>query len=532
MEDKEAPQQDKDVKVVQTQDALLATNQDNCSEDTNAAPDNKDGASVPSNKESGDKQALSTEETVKTTDQGSDDEGTLEFRNTNQEHLPQEAPAAAEQNVSEKNVETIVPSPQVEQTPISDAPPRVKDGASVPSNKEFGDKQALSTEETAKTTDQGNKNQEHLSQEAPAAAEQNVSEKNVETIVPPPQVEQTPISDAPPRVKDVDIPDGAPVPFNEESGDKSADGTEETTKTTHQDENQEPAAPAAENVETIGPTPQVESTAPNSDVPSSVEDNRRKVWNWNWIWISVPLVAFVAFLVLQQLDKDPPQKTDLRQIDIFHREMENLKVKFPSQREELWKRSRIHLQRHFHISQPTEPVSIILTAGVRAEGTLHCLAQGIASALSSALNVSTLDLDGASKSSQDSDKVKSDIDSQLQKAFEGGKPIAIIHRFEELPPASTLIFYRYCDHENAAFKKTFLIFTILLGEEEEIEAKIRLSEVEEMVTDHLQKKFLSHGHPSAFDKMDIDKYGGLWSRISHLILPVATEKRIEKTQQC
>lgn len=69
---------------------------------------------------------------------------------------------------------------------------------------------------------------------------------------------------------------------------------------------------------------------------------------------------------------------------------------------------------------------------------------------------------------------------------------------------------------------------MLLGEEEAIPAKIRLSDVEEMVDDHLKKKFLSHGQPVSFDRMDLDKYGGLWSRISHLILPVASEERVER----
>lgn len=437
MGDKETPQHDEDVTGDQTQDTLLATNQDkNDSEDTDAAFDNKECKG----------------------------------------ECPTEEPDVSPEHTN------ILKSP-------TDIPPSV--------DKDRGDCQ----------------------QEEPS--------------------------------NNVDIPDGAPVPFPNEGGDNPAVSTEDTTETTDQDdvgnldlatENQKPLqqeAPAAEKqqtvpekaVETIGPTSHVES-APISDVPPSVKDNKRRK---SWIAVAFPIaIALVAFLLQQHLrqSEDSSQKTNLRQIDIFHQEMEKVKVQFPSQREELWKRSRIHLQRHFHITQPTEPVSIILTAGVRAEGTLRCLAQSIASALSSALNASSLHLDGASKSSQDSDKVKSDIDSQLQKAFEGGKPIAVIHRFEELPPASTLIFYRYCDHENAAFKKTFLIFTVLLGEEEEIHAKICLSEVEEMVTDHLQKKFLSHGHPSAFDKMDIDKYGGLWSRISHLILPVATENRIEKNEQC
>ncbi len=241
------------------------------------------------------------------------------------------------------------------------------------------------------------------------------------------------------------------------------------------------------------------------------------------------LVVVFAILVQQHFQSEsPPQKNDARQIDIFLREMDKLKTRFPNQRADLWHRSRIHLLRHLQAAQPTEPVSLILTAGVKAEKTLHCLAQGLASAFSSTLNASVLHIDGASKASQDSDQVKLDIDRNLQKAFEGDKPVAVIHRFEELPPGSTLIFYRYCDHENAAYKKTCLIFTVLLGEEEEIPAKSHLSTVEEMVDDHLQRKFLSDSHPVSFDKMDLDKYGGLWSRISHLILPVTAEKRVER----
>ncbi|XP_072295479.1 torsin-1A-interacting protein 2-like [Eucyclogobius newberryi] len=329
--------------------------------------------------------------------------------------------------------------------------------------------------------------------------------------------------------------------LNKDSGDGPTVATEETSEIPSRDDEgtlesglENPKLlpqeqPALEqlvpegNVETICFTPQAKSTPS----PVTLADNNRRIL---WIALLVPVVVALFVQLLQP--ESPLQKKDVHPIDIFHQEMEKMKVHFPSQREELWKRSRIHLQRHFHTTQPSEPVSLILTAGVRAEATLRCLAQNIASALSSALNTSALHLEGVSKSSQDSDTVKSDIDSQLQTAFEGGKPIAVIHRFDELPPGSTLIFYRYCDHENAAFKRIILIFTVLLEEEDEIQPLIRLSEVEEMVTDHLQKKFLSHGHPTAFDEMDIDKYGGLWSRISHLILPVSTEQRIVKTGHC
>lgn len=240
-------------------------------------------------------------------------------------------------------------------------------------------------------------------------------------------------------------------------------------------------------------------------------------------------MVVVAILVQNLIKPELPRpKEDLRQIDIFLAHLEKLKGQFPNQRAELWTRSRIHLLRHLQTAQPTEPVSLILTAGVRGERTLRCLAHGLASTFSAAHNASVLHIDGAGKARQDSDQVKLDIDSQLQVAFEGDKPAAVIHRFEELPPGSTLIFYRYCDHENAAYKRTFLIFTVLLEDEEEIPAKSTLSAVEEMVDDHLQKKFLTGHHPISFDRMDRDKYGGLWSRISHLILPVASDQRMER----
>ncbi|CAI5639678.1 unnamed protein product [Oreochromis niloticus] len=303
------------------------------------------------------------------------------------------------------------------------------------------------------------------------------------------------------------------APKSEERRDKPESATQDKQKLDHH----------SNDVENIGPnTPEASQTE-----DPQVTSGSGKCWLA--VAIAVGIAVAIVAIVLQHFlqPESPPQTNDVRQIDVFLRQLEKVKTRFPNQRAELWNRGRIHLKRHLQTTQPTEPVSLILTAGLRAEKTLNCLARDLASAYSSARNTSVLHIDGASKASQDSDQVKLDIDRKLQGAFEGDKPVAVIHRFEELPPGSTLIFYRYCDHENAAYKNTFLIFTVLLGEEDEIPAKISLCAVEEMVDDHLQKKFLTHGHPVSFDMMDLDKYGGLWSRISHLILPVAAEERIE-----
>ncbi|CAL8269078.1 unnamed protein product [Arctogadus glacialis] len=212
----------------------------------------------------------------------------------------------------------------------------------------------------------------------------------------------------------------------------------------------------------------------------------------------------------------------------FSAKWSDLQSQFPGQRLELWKRSRIHLERHLRNARPTEPVSLILVAGRRAERTLDCLARGLAAAFSAAHNASVLHIDGAAAAGRDSDRVKMDIDSALQGAFGGGgdRPAAVIHRLEELPPGSTLIFYRYCDHENAAFKQVFLAFTVLLPQDH-VETQQSLKDVEEIVQDYIAKRFVGSGSLEAFDRMDADKLSGLWSRISHLVLPVAAESQVE-----
>ncbi|XP_016415270.1 torsin-1A-interacting protein 2 isoform X3 [Sinocyclocheilus rhinocerous] len=255
-----------------------------------------------------------------------------------------------------------------------------------------------------------------------------------------------------------------------------------------------------------------------------VQGNNKTVWTA----AAVILLALVCALCQRSPDSTPPIPNKVDVVDVFNQEMKKLETTFPNQHPELWRRSLIHLRRHLKTKNPTEPVSLILTSGHRAEKTLGCLALCLARAFSTAHNSSVLNINGKNKASQDSDQVKLDIDSELRKAFEGKKSAAVIHRFEELPPGSTLIFYRYCDHENAAFKDVFLAFTVMLDAEVEVPSNVSLGRVEEMVQEHIKQKFVSSDKSATFNQMDVDKLGGLWSRISHLILPVAAEKKIEE----
>lgn len=234
------------------------------------------------------------------------------------------------------------------------------------------------------------------------------------------------------------------------------------------------------------------------------------------------LLIYKIVPLLQDMTRGGGQSSRAVKLERFADQLSDLQTRFPSQRPELWRMSKIHLEKHLKTAHPSEPVSLIFTAGQKAERTLQCLARGLAASFSSALNASFLDIDGKSKAGQESDEVKLDIDSQLKAAFEGEKPVAIIHRLEELPPGSTLIFYRYCDHENAAYKRVFLLFSVLLPQDE-IPKEKSVKEVEEMVQDYLKERLVDTGGQTSFNIMNNDKFGGLWSRISHLVLPVVSE---------
>ncbi|XP_065102876.1 uncharacterized protein [Paramisgurnus dabryanus] len=263
-----------------------------------------------------------------------------------------------------------------------------------------------------------------------------------------------------------------------------------------------------------------------------MEDNesikRKEDIRW-WILAGVAIILAIGCAALYNPESTSPVQKENDEVEMFTEKLNKVESSFPNQRPELWRRSRLHISRHLKTASPTEPVSLILTSGHGAERTLGCLAKCLAEAFSTARNSSVLNIYGKSKSLQDSDQVKLDIDNDLRKAFDGEKLAAVIHRFEELPPGSTLIFYRYCDHENAAYKNVLLVFTVMLDAELEITDNISLGRVEDMVHDQLIRKFVSSDKSALFNQMDVDKLSGLWSRISHLILPVAAEE--ESIQQ-
>jgi len=219
--------------------------------------------------------------------------------------------------------------------------------------------------------------------------------------------------------------------------------------------------------------------------------------------------AFVFLLVAVCISPaEPEKKSDFNLVKVFGKGVDDLQLSFTNQTERFWKILKNRGLAHLRNNNPSQPLVFLLAAPPPAHEWVDCLAIKLAEKLDPGHKRNLARIDGAVERGHPPDKIKKKMDDYLKKNFQDNHMVAVIHHLELLPPPSPMLFYSYCDDQNAPHKHIAIIFTVHLPEEPNL--SLPPKEAEGTVEKYLSKE--------VWLKDDMDAVAALLSRIADTVV--------------
>ena len=200
----------------------------------------------------------------------------------------------------------------------------------------------------------------------------------------------------------------------------------------------------------------------------------------------------------------PEMKSDFDLVTIFENGVDELQQSFTNQTERFWMILKNRGLAHLRNKHPSQPLVFLLSAPPPAHEWVDCLATKLAEKLDPKHKRNLAMIDGNEEKDNSADMTKKKMDEILERKFRAGHRVALIHHLELLPPPSPLLFYSYCDDQNAPHKHVAIIFTVNLPEEPS--SSLSPKEAEGTVKKYLANKVWSN--------VDKDAVAALLSRIA------------------
>ena len=216
----------------------------------------------------------------------------------------------------------------------------------------------------------------------------------------------------------------------------------------------------------------------------------------------------VAIFIYQTPDHEVKDDFEFDLVKVFGNGVDKLQSSFTNQTERFWKILKNRGLVHLRNNNPSQPLVFLLAAPPPAHEWVDCLATKLAEKLDPRHKNNLARIDGADEKGYPADQIKKKMDFYLKQKFQGQHHrVAIIHHLELLPPPSPLLFYSYCDDQNAPHKHVAIIFTVHLPEEPS--PLLSPKEAEATVEKYLSKQ--------VWLRDDIDAVAALLSRIADTV---------------
>ena len=206
----------------------------------------------------------------------------------------------------------------------------------------------------------------------------------------------------------------------------------------------------------------------SSDVIKPRAENRTKQLNRKSGFLIVytallAIVFLVLFMFVFIYCCSWDTRTNADQAETFSKGLNLLRAALPEQNDRVWDILRTRGRAHLNNSPPLRPLVFLFAAPADGHDVASCLAIKLAGLIDPpSINKQLLIINGSKYKSWKGNKAKLELDQLLKNFFLNGLKVAIIENLEVLPPTSPLLFYSYCDDENAPFKAVSIIFTVHL----------------------------------------------------------------------
>ena len=172
------------------------------------------------------------------------------------------------------------------------------------------------------------------------------------------------------------------------------------------------------------------------------------------------LVAFLLVIMAILIAPEKPKRKPFVLPIIFENKIKELQSSFTNQSDRFWRILKNRGLAHLNNSSPSQPLVLLLAAPPAAHSTVDCFAKKLAEGLDPEYKRMLAMIDGREERSYPGEDTKKKMDDLLKRRFKEGHRAALVHHLELLPPPSPLLFYSYCDDQNAPNKHVAIIFTV------------------------------------------------------------------------